>query len=168
MIVNPAHILLTAMFLSSGIAIADGFDFASNPKDLIGGKVLEVGSATKLESSPNDLSRTIVAFAGYCYQSNDFRVSSMNWIYSEKAALLISNINGGISLGFLENGSGYQIKVNVVGVNEVECPKGVGYGHPSDPQKAMELVKKRQEENKQYYEKMRKDMDAMKAKHNMN
>lgn len=139
--------------IAGNLAFADGFDTFSKQKELIRSVVVDVGEAEKVDAPINNsFAGDTIKLAGRCFKPLRYLGS---WGLGKKAALLLVDQSKAVKIALLENGIG-SIKVDVIPVTEALCQANYSDDLSSDPKKALEQLRQRQEALREQYERLRK------------
>lgn len=125
------------------VASADGFALFSKHEELKAHVVVDAGNVEKIEPPFGTLSiNEVLKLGGKCFQPLGFvGLSGLE----KKAGLLLVDRFRSLKLALLESSIG-SVKVGeVVSVTQITCPSPTSDGLPSDPQQALQELKRRQE-----------------------
>ncbi len=142
------------MLLMPTLACGDGFEVLSRQDDLKSTVIVDTGEAEKIDAPFGKLGASdMIKINGRCFEP----IGSIgSWGYSRKAAFVVVDQTKSVKIATLENGI-RSIKVNVISVIQVDCSSNASGDLPSDPEKLLEVLKKRQEA-------LQKELERLKGK----
>ncbi|MDN5752537.1 MAG: hypothetical protein L0H15_04540 [Nitrosospira sp.] len=136
------------------VAHGDGFDIFGRQDDLKMAVIADVGEAEKIDAPLGKLgANDRIEINGRCFEP----VGSVGyWRYGRKAAFVVVDQAKSLKIAILENGIG-SIKVDVISVIQIDCSASASGELPSDPEKMLEILRKRQEV-------LQQELDRLKSK----
>lgn len=142
------------MLLLPTSACGDGFELFSRQDALKMTVIADVGEAEKIDAPFGKLGASdMIKINGRCFEP----IGSIgSWGYSLKAAFVVVDQTKSVKIATFENGIG-SIKVNVIPVIQVDCSSNASGDLPSDPEKLLEVLRKRQEA-------LQKELERLKGK----
>lgn len=130
------------VLLMPTLACGDGFELFGRQDDLKKTVIADVGEAEKIDAPFGKLGASdMIKINGRCFEP----IGSIgSWGYSRKAAFVVVDQTKSVKIAILENRIG-SIKVDVIPVIQVDCSLNTSGGLPSDPERLLEALRKRQE-----------------------
>lgn len=136
------------------LARGDGFDRFGRQDDLKMTVIADVGEAEIISAPFGKLGASdMIKINGRCFEP----VGPIgSWGYSRKAAFVVVDQAKSVKIATLENGRS-SVKVDVISVIQVDCSSNESGDLPSDPEKLLEALRKRQEA-------LQKELERLKGK----
>lgn len=135
------------------LAYGDGFELFGRQDDLKMTVIADVGEAEKISAPFGNLgARDMIKINGRCFEA----IGSIgSWGYGRKAAFVVVDQAKNVKIAILETGIS-SVKVDVISVVQVDCSSNASVDLPSDPEKMLEVLRKRQEALQKELERLKK------------
>lgn len=147
-------LVISFTLLMPTLACGDGFELFGRQDELKMTVITDVGEAEKISAPFGKLGASdLIKINGRCF---DPIGSIGSWGYSRKAAFVVVDQAKSVKIATLETGIG-SVKVDVISVIQVDCSSNSSGELPSDPEKRLEILRKRQEA-------LQKELERLKIK----